>query len=126
MLDRDREAALRAAQNIRGLALACEATSGDAVAAVFSEVARIYGGMDILVFNAGAAWQGKIGEVDEALLHAVDYGTAGIRSNAVNADRIRRGCSPARWSRRARRRASFPRTTTWQAISWARKSRPTM
>jgi NAD(P)-dependent dehydrogenase (short-subunit alcohol dehydrogenase family) len=29
---------------------------------------RAFGGVDILVSNAGAAWQGKIGEVDDALL----------------------------------------------------------
>ena len=123
------------------------------VPAAFDEVACTYGGVDILVSNAGAAWQGRIGEVDEAVLresfelnffahqrvaqaalrimqaqrtggcllfnvskqavnpgpdfgpyglpkaatlflsrqYAVDYGAAGIRSNAVNADRIRSG-----------------------------------
>ena len=112
-----------------------------------------YGGIDIVVSNAGAAWQGRIGEVDEKILrqsfelnfwghqnvaqasvavmktqglggcllfntskqainpgrdfgpyglpkattlflmkqYALDYGSDGIRSNAVNADRIRSG-----------------------------------
>lgn len=153
VLDRDREAALRAAEKVTGLAVGCDVTRADSVATAFADVVRAYGGMDILVSNAGAAWQGKIGEVDEAVLresfelnffahqrvaqaavrimeaqrtggcrlfnvskqavnpgpdfgpyglpkaatlflsrqYAVDYGDAGIRSNAVNADRIRSG-----------------------------------
>ena len=31
-------------------------------------VAEAFGGVDIVVSNAGAAWQGRIGEVDEAVL----------------------------------------------------------
>src|SRR5262249_44875789 len=31
-------------------------------------VAENFGGLDIVVSNAGAAWQGRIGEVDEAVL----------------------------------------------------------
>jgi NAD(P)-dependent dehydrogenase (short-subunit alcohol dehydrogenase family) len=116
-------------------------------------VVEAFGGVDIVVSNAGAAWQGRIGEVDEELLrksfelnfyghqrvaqaavkimlaqgtggcllfnvskqavnpgpnfgpyglpkaatlflvrqYAVDYGAAGIRANAVNADRVRSG-----------------------------------
>jgi NAD(P)-dependent dehydrogenase (short-subunit alcohol dehydrogenase family) len=34
----------------------------------FGRVVARFGGVDILVSNAGAAWQGKIGEVDEAVL----------------------------------------------------------
>jgi NAD(P)-dependent dehydrogenase (short-subunit alcohol dehydrogenase family) len=123
------------------------------VRAAFDAVAETFGGVDIVVSNAGAAWQGRIGEVDEAVLrksfelnfyghqrtaqaavqimlaqrtggcllfnvskqainpgpnfgpyglpkaatlflsrqYALDYGRDGIRSNAVNADRIRSG-----------------------------------
>jgi NAD(P)-dependent dehydrogenase (short-subunit alcohol dehydrogenase family) len=123
------------------------------VASAFDAIATRYGGVDILVSNAGAAWQGKIGEVDDKVLrdsfelnffahqrvakaavaimreqatggallfntskqainpgkdfgpyglpkaatlflsrqYALDYGADGIRSNAVNADRIRSG-----------------------------------
>jgi NAD(P)-dependent dehydrogenase (short-subunit alcohol dehydrogenase family) len=32
-------------------------------------VAETFGGLDILVGNAGAAWQGRIGDVDEDILH---------------------------------------------------------
>ena len=153
VLDRDREAATRVAESVRGLPLTCDVTSSEAVTAAFDEIVGTIGGMDILVSNAGAAWQGKIGEVEEGVLrksfelnffahqrvaqaavrimqaqrtggcllfnaskqavnpgpdfgpyglpkaatlflsrqYAVDYGADGIRSNAVNADRIRSG-----------------------------------
>jgi NAD(P)-dependent dehydrogenase (short-subunit alcohol dehydrogenase family) len=38
------------------------------VEAAFDRIAEAFGGVDILVSNAGAAWQGKIGEVDESVL----------------------------------------------------------
>ena len=153
VLDRDSEAAGRTAAGIKGLALGCDVTNGAAVAAAFDEIVCVYGGLDILVSNAGAAWQGRIGEVDDATLresfelnffahqrvaqsavrvmqaqrtggcllfnaskqavnpgpafgpyglpkaatlflsrqYAVDYGASDIRSNAINADRIRSG-----------------------------------
>ena len=34
----------------------------------FEQIVREFGGVDIVVSNAGAAWQGRIGEVDEATL----------------------------------------------------------
>ncbi len=48
--------------------LACDVTRPEAVAAAFAEVCRRHGGVDILVSNAGAAWQGRIGEVGDAVL----------------------------------------------------------
>jgi NAD(P)-dependent dehydrogenase (short-subunit alcohol dehydrogenase family) len=119
----------------------------------FDAVALRFGGLDICVSNAGAAWQGRIGDVDETLLrqsfelnffghqavaqnavrlmraqgtggcllfnvskqavnpgkdfgpyglpkaallfllrqYALDHGADGIRSNGVNADRVRTG-----------------------------------
>ena len=153
MLDLDPAAAERAAKPAKGLALACDVTDAHQVAAAFERVVAAYGGLDILVSNAGAAFTGAIGEVDEAVLrrsfelnffahqraaqaalkvmkrqatggcllfnvskqalnpgpdfgpyglpkaatlalmrqYAVEYGAIGIRSNAVNADRIRSG-----------------------------------
>ena len=155
MLDIDIAAATNQAKAIGGtaLAIACDVTNTASVRDAFDRVIDAFGGVDIVVSNAGAAWQGKIGEVDEAKLresfelnffahqkvaqaavgimlkqgtggcllfnvskqavnpgadfgpyglpkaatlllvrqYALDYGADGIRSNAVNADRIRSG-----------------------------------
>jgi rhamnose utilization protein RhaD (predicted bifunctional aldolase and dehydrogenase)/NAD(P)-dependent dehydrogenase (short-subunit alcohol dehydrogenase family) len=155
LLDIDGEAALTAAQAIGGAALAiqCDVTNAKSVQNAFAQIVTKFGGIDIAVSNAGAAWQGKIGEVVEATLrksfelnffahqtvaqaavkimlaqrtggcllfnvskqavnpgadfgpyglpkaatlflvrqYALDYGSDGIRANAVNADRIRSG-----------------------------------
>ncbi|HEY4123444.1 MAG TPA: bifunctional aldolase/short-chain dehydrogenase [Rhizomicrobium sp.] len=155
VLDRDHDAAVKAAKaiNKNALAIACDVTDPAAVKAAFDKVVDAFGGVDIVVSNAGAAWQGKIGEVDNETLrksfelnffahqavaqaaiyvmkaqgtggcllfntskqavnpgkdfgpyglpkastlflmkqYALDYGKEGIRSNAVNADRIRSG-----------------------------------
>ncbi len=155
LLDIDIAAATKQARVIGGaaLAIACDVTNTASVRDAFDRVTDAFGGVDIVVSNAGAAWQGKIGEVDEAKLresfelnffahqkiaqagvsimlkqgiggcllfnvskqavnpgpdfgpyglpkaatlllvrqYALDYGADGIRSNAVNADRIRSG-----------------------------------
>jgi rhamnose utilization protein RhaD (predicted bifunctional aldolase and dehydrogenase)/NAD(P)-dependent dehydrogenase (short-subunit alcohol dehydrogenase family) len=155
LLDIDIAAATKQAKVIGGaaLAIACDVTNTASVRDAFDRVTDAFGGVDIVVSNAGAAWQGKIGEVDEAKLresfelnffahqkvaqagvsimlkqgiggcllfnvskqavnpgpdfgpyglpkaatlllvrqYALDYGADGIRSNAVNADRIRSG-----------------------------------
>jgi rhamnose utilization protein RhaD (predicted bifunctional aldolase and dehydrogenase)/NAD(P)-dependent dehydrogenase (short-subunit alcohol dehydrogenase family) len=146
VLDRD-------VSTVKGFAIACDVTKPDEVRAAFDKIAAAYGGVDIVVSNAGAAWQGKIGDVNDATLrksfelnfwahqsvaqnavrimraqglggcllfnaskqavnpgvdfgpyglpkaatlflsrqYALDHGADGIRSNAVNADRIRSG-----------------------------------
>ena len=43
-------------------------TDETSVRAAFAAVAAHFGGVDIVVSNAGAAWQGRIGEVDEEIL----------------------------------------------------------
>lgn len=153
VLDRNAEAALAVARSTKGLGIACDLTDPAAVTAAFEQIVAQYGGLDMLVLNAGAAWSGRIGEVSDAVLresfelnffahqtcaqaavriflaqatggvllfnvskqavnpgpdfgpyglpkaatlhlmrqYAVDYGADGIRSNAVNADRIRSG-----------------------------------
>jgi len=155
ILDRDLEAAHSVARAIgkTALALACDVTDPASVRAAFDAVAKRFGGADVVVSNAGAAWQGRIGEVDDETLrksfelnffahqsvaqnavrimraqgtsgcllfntskqainpgrdfgpyglpkastlflmkqYALDHGRDGIRSNAVNADRIRSG-----------------------------------
>jgi rhamnose utilization protein RhaD (predicted bifunctional aldolase and dehydrogenase)/NAD(P)-dependent dehydrogenase (short-subunit alcohol dehydrogenase family) len=50
------------------LPLTCDVTDAASVAAAFDKIAEHFGGVDIVVSNAGAAWQGRIGEVDEAIL----------------------------------------------------------
>jgi rhamnose utilization protein RhaD (predicted bifunctional aldolase and dehydrogenase)/NAD(P)-dependent dehydrogenase (short-subunit alcohol dehydrogenase family) len=155
LLDLDESAARERAKAIGGnaLALPCDVTDPASVTRAFDQVADTFGGVDIVVSNAGAAWQGRIGEVDEEVLrksfelnfyghqrvaqaavrimlaqgtggcllfnvskqavnpgpnfgpyglpkaatlflvrqYALDYGSDGIRANAVNADRIRSG-----------------------------------
>jgi rhamnose utilization protein RhaD (predicted bifunctional aldolase and dehydrogenase)/NAD(P)-dependent dehydrogenase (short-subunit alcohol dehydrogenase family) len=155
LLEIDGAAAQALAKKLGGatLGLACDVTDEAAVRDAFEKIAAHFGGLDILVSNAGAAWQGKIGEVEESVLrrsfevnffahqhvaqaavkimlaqgmggcllfnvskqainpgpdfgpyglpkaatlflsrqYAVDYGKDGIRSNAVNADRVRSG-----------------------------------
>jgi rhamnose utilization protein RhaD (predicted bifunctional aldolase and dehydrogenase)/NAD(P)-dependent dehydrogenase (short-subunit alcohol dehydrogenase family) len=153
VLDIDGEAAKKVAAVIKGLGLQCDVTQPDEVRSAFASVCERFGGVDILVSNAGAAWQGRIGDVSDALLrqsfelnffahqtvaqaavrimrkqgtggvllfnlskqavnpganfgpyglpkaatmllmrqYALDYGADGIRSNGVNADRIRSG-----------------------------------
>jgi rhamnose utilization protein RhaD (predicted bifunctional aldolase and dehydrogenase)/NAD(P)-dependent dehydrogenase (short-subunit alcohol dehydrogenase family) len=70
LLDIDAAAAQARARAIgsAALALACDVTDGAAVRAAFDQVVETFGGLDIVVSNAGAAWQGRIGEVDEAVL----------------------------------------------------------
>ena len=153
VLDRDIDAARSVAAAIGGIAVQCDVTRAASVEKAFAAVVRAFGGLDILVSNAGAAWQGRIGVVDERVLrdsfelnfwghqrcaqaavaimkaqgtggallfntskqavnpgldfgpyglpkastlflsrqYALDHGGDGIRSNAVNADRIRSG-----------------------------------
>ncbi|MBF0563013.1 MAG: bifunctional aldolase/short-chain dehydrogenase [Alphaproteobacteria bacterium] len=68
VLDRDEGAAKVQAARIKGLGLACDVTDAAQVRAAFDQVCATYGGVDIVVSNAGAAWQGRIGEVEESLL----------------------------------------------------------
>ncbi len=154
LLDVNEAAAQEKAKAIGGAAVFCDVTDVGSVNNAFAKVVDTFGGLDILVSNAGATPpQGKIGEVDEAAIqksfelnfyghqraaqaavkimlaqgtggcllfnvskqavnpgpnfgpyglpkaatlflsrqYALDYGVAGIRSNAVNADRIRSG-----------------------------------
>ena len=50
------------------LAVECNVTDDGSVRAAFDQVAANFGGVDIIVSNAGAAWQGRIGDVDEEVL----------------------------------------------------------
>jgi rhamnose utilization protein RhaD (predicted bifunctional aldolase and dehydrogenase)/NAD(P)-dependent dehydrogenase (short-subunit alcohol dehydrogenase family) len=70
LLDVDASAAASTANAVGGAALAieCDVTEQVSISETFHKVARAFGGVDILISNAGAAWQGRIGEVDESIL----------------------------------------------------------
>jgi rhamnose utilization protein RhaD (predicted bifunctional aldolase and dehydrogenase)/NAD(P)-dependent dehydrogenase (short-subunit alcohol dehydrogenase family) len=153
VLDITGETAQKVGGEVKGLGLACDVTKPADVARAFATVCERFGGVDIVVSNAGAAWQGRIGDVTDELLrqsfelnffahqtvakeavrimlkqgtggallfnlskqavnpgtnfgpyglpkaatmllmrqYALDYGKDGIRSNGVNADRVRSG-----------------------------------
>ena len=153
VMDLDLDAAMATAKFIGGLGIACDVTEAENVRAAFDAVCETYGGVDIVVSNAGAAWQGGIASVDDEVLrksfelnfwghqtvgqnavrvmlaqgtggallfnaskqavnpgpgfgpyglpkaatlflakqYALEYGAAGIRSNAINADRVNTG-----------------------------------
>jgi rhamnose utilization protein RhaD (predicted bifunctional aldolase and dehydrogenase)/NAD(P)-dependent dehydrogenase (short-subunit alcohol dehydrogenase family) len=88
------EAALRSvaqAIGVAALAFRCDVTDAASVRAAFDKVAENFGGVDIVVSNAGAAWQGRIGEVDEAILHkSFDLNFYGHQRVAQAAVRIMR------------------------------------
>jgi rhamnose utilization protein RhaD (predicted bifunctional aldolase and dehydrogenase)/NAD(P)-dependent dehydrogenase (short-subunit alcohol dehydrogenase family) len=89
LLDLDEGAAQAIATAIGGgaLAVACDVTDAAAVRAAFDRVVETFGGVDIVVSNAGAAWQGRIGAVDEAVLRQSFelnfYGHQRVAQNAV-------------------------------------------
>jgi NAD(P)-dependent dehydrogenase (short-subunit alcohol dehydrogenase family) len=66
----DIQGAKAAAQRLGGAALAidCDVTDPAAVRLVFGHIAEHFGGVDIVVSNSGAAWQGRIGEVEDKVL----------------------------------------------------------
>ena len=155
LVDRDLDAVREVTDGIGSAAIAieCDVTDPDAVRDAFAQTCASFGGVDILVSNAGAAWQGPIADLSDADLrasfevnffahqnlarravqvmkaqqtggvllfnaskqavnpgrnfgayglpkaatlflsrqYALEYGELGIRSNAVNADRVRSG-----------------------------------
>jgi rhamnose utilization protein RhaD (predicted bifunctional aldolase and dehydrogenase)/NAD(P)-dependent dehydrogenase (short-subunit alcohol dehydrogenase family) len=70
VLDMDFEKAQKTAENIGGsaLAVACDVTDEASVSAAIKTVCDSFGGVDVLISNAGAAFQGEIGELDDAVL----------------------------------------------------------
>jgi rhamnose utilization protein RhaD (predicted bifunctional aldolase and dehydrogenase)/NAD(P)-dependent dehydrogenase (short-subunit alcohol dehydrogenase family) len=89
LLDVDEDAARAVARTIGGAALAlrCDVTDAVSVRTAFDRIAEAFGGVDIVVSNAGAAWQGRIGEVDEEILRKSFelnfYGHQRVAQNAV-------------------------------------------
>jgi rhamnose utilization protein RhaD (predicted bifunctional aldolase and dehydrogenase)/NAD(P)-dependent dehydrogenase (short-subunit alcohol dehydrogenase family) len=91
ILDRDPEAAKAVAKKIGGkaLALACDVTNAASVKSAFDAVASAFGGVDIVVSNAGAAWQGAIGTIDdETLRKSFELNFWAHQSVAQNAVRV--------------------------------------
>jgi rhamnose utilization protein RhaD (predicted bifunctional aldolase and dehydrogenase)/NAD(P)-dependent dehydrogenase (short-subunit alcohol dehydrogenase family) len=91
ILDRDLDAAKAVAKAAGGTALAvkCDVTDPISVRAAFDTVVSAFGGVDIVVSNAGAAWQGTIGKVDdETLRRSFELNFWAHQSVAQNAVRI--------------------------------------
>jgi rhamnose utilization protein RhaD (predicted bifunctional aldolase and dehydrogenase)/NAD(P)-dependent dehydrogenase (short-subunit alcohol dehydrogenase family) len=93
VFDRDTALAASAAAAIGGAALAvqCDVTDAASVRAGFDAVCARFGGIDIVVSNAGAAWQGRIGEVEDAVLRrSFELNFFAHQTVAQNAVRIMR------------------------------------
>jgi rhamnulose-1-phosphate aldolase/alcohol dehydrogenase len=91
VLDRDAAAAKAVAKKIGGKAIGlhCDVTDAANVRMAFDKVASAFGGVDIVVSNAGAAWQGTIGTVDdETLRKSFELNFWAHQSVAQNAVRI--------------------------------------
>jgi rhamnose utilization protein RhaD (predicted bifunctional aldolase and dehydrogenase)/NAD(P)-dependent dehydrogenase (short-subunit alcohol dehydrogenase family) len=91
ILDRDLEAAKKIAKSIGGAAIAaaCDVTDAESVARAFDTIAQTFGGVDIVVSNAGAAWQGRIGDVaDETLRKSFELNFFGHQHVAQAAVKI--------------------------------------
>ncbi|MBX9947459.1 MAG: bifunctional aldolase/short-chain dehydrogenase [Reyranella sp.] len=81
----------RDVSKVKGLGIACDVTDPASVRAAFDRVASTFGGVDIVVSNAGAAWQGRIGDVDDATLRkSFELNFWAHQSVAQNAVRIMR------------------------------------
>lgn len=68
LLDRDRGALQSAADEVRGNAIVTDLTNRASVADAFADIARRFGGFDVVVSNAGIAYPGAIADVDETIL----------------------------------------------------------
>ena len=68
LIDRAEADPTAATAKLGGLGVACDVTDKAAITAAFAQIVARFGGLDIVVSNAGAAWQGKIGELDDKIL----------------------------------------------------------
>jgi len=93
ILDRDHDMAVKAAKAVHkhALAIQCDVTDAESVRAAFDKVVEAFGGVDIVVSNAGAAWQGTIGSVeDEVLRKSFELNFFAHQTVAQNAVKIMR------------------------------------
>jgi rhamnose utilization protein RhaD (predicted bifunctional aldolase and dehydrogenase)/NAD(P)-dependent dehydrogenase (short-subunit alcohol dehydrogenase family) len=91
ILDRDHDQAVKAAKAIhkQALAIQCDVTDPASVRVAFDKVVEAFGGVDIVVSNAGAAWQGNIGSVDDDVLRkSFELNFFAHQSVAQNAVRV--------------------------------------
>lgn len=72
IFDLDQERAAETARRIGGdtISIRCDVTDEKSVKLAFSETLKIFGGVDVLVSNAGAAFEGPIAELDDRVLRA--------------------------------------------------------
>ena len=68
VLDVNANAIRSVAEKLDGLGLVVDVTDAIAVGQAFKRVISSFGGLDIVVSNAGGAWQGEIGTVSESVL----------------------------------------------------------
>ncbi|MHA4735771.1 bifunctional aldolase/short-chain dehydrogenase [Ensifer adhaerens] len=67
-LDGDKAAVVAKAAGNNSIGIACDITDPASVRAAFDRVVATFGGVDIVVSNAGAAWESPIATMDDALL----------------------------------------------------------
>ena len=93
VLDVDEDMANETRRRIGGAALAvrCDVTDETSVRAAFDAVCARFGGVDLVVSNAGGAWQGKIGDVpDDILRKSFELNFFAHQTVAQNAVRVMR------------------------------------
>ena len=93
LLDVDVDTVHREAASISPTAIGieCNVTDEASVRSAFDRVCEAFGGVDIVVSNAGAAWQGRIGEIDQSTLReSFELNFFSHQTVAQNAVRIMR------------------------------------
>jgi rhamnose utilization protein RhaD (predicted bifunctional aldolase and dehydrogenase)/NAD(P)-dependent dehydrogenase (short-subunit alcohol dehydrogenase family) len=91
VVDLDGTAAEQVAKAIGNLSIgaACDVTDPASVRAAFDRAVATFGGVDIVVSNAGAAWEGAIATLDDALLRkSFELNFFAHQSVAQNAVRV--------------------------------------
>ncbi len=68
IMDSNRKVALALADKLGAMYLLTDVTDKKSLRAAFDKVIQEYGGLDIVISNAGAAWEGEIGTVSEKIL----------------------------------------------------------
>ncbi|MBB2973104.1 bifunctional aldolase/short-chain dehydrogenase [Mesorhizobium sp. RMAD-H1] len=70
LIDIDAERVAAEAKRLGGFAVTCDLTDPSATERAIAEIVRHFGGIDILVSNAGAAFQGTLTAVDDPVFRA--------------------------------------------------------